>query len=103
MHLGVFLESLSEDLRTNTGPTAGSVGPLHPGHHQAEEGVARGEGEGVVSDVFVGGVDGDVLVLGHVTEDHVVSVQVETPKPPDQQHSQGVREMNHGILALLEN
>ena len=46
-------------------------------------------------------VDQTVPVLTHVIDHHVVSVQVESPQPPDQQHSQRIRQVDNSALTSL--
>ena len=99
----VLLETLGEELGSDAGPAAWPVGLLHVTHHQLQEGMSRTEGEGVVGDA-VGpgaGLDGDVLVVSHVVENHVVRVEVEPAIPPDQEDPEGVREVDHGVLTCL--
>ena len=72
-------------------------------HHHLQEGVAGREGEGVVGDGRPGpaSLHRDVLVVAHVVQHHVVRVEVETSQPPDQQDSQGVRQVNNRVGAGL--
>ena len=101
--IAVLPERLGEELGTDTGPAAGPVGLLHVLHHQPEEGVAGWEWEGVVGDGHTSSTSlhCDVLVLTQVVQHHIVSVEVETTKPPHQQHSEGVRQVDHRVGACL--
>ena len=72
-------------------------------HHQLQEGMSRTEGEGVVGDAVgpCAGLDGDVPVVSHVVEAHVVRVEIEPAIPPDQEDPEGVGEVDHGVLTSL--
>ena len=99
----VLAEGLGEQLGADAGPAAGPVGVRHVEHHQLQERVARREGEGVVGDSEAPGpgLDCHVLVVRHVIEDDVVRVQVEAAIPPDQEHPEGVRQVDHRVVTSL--